>query len=360
MKQIVQIKDGWRHPQSTIVKQSAGSLGWKGIFVYRDVQFRFSVREQKLGAEYRLRGHIVILHPHTGQPMKETETALRVRENRQRQLKKAVAEKAGEMSAKFDKQLNGIFRDHAYAQDMYPLQLFRTFGNEYLRQRGRSPAYRKNLSHRLEKVCGKFGRIHMAQITSTLVRQVYRECGRSAREDILLTYQFFAFCRDRRAYPGDNPLERFIQEEFPRKKRGETERLQRKAGEQKVFSRKDKERSLRLIQEGLQDGRNMGVLLIGDGGLSVEQATKLKWRNVTFDPDDFEWAILRLYKADNAGYTHCYDHPVFPHAGHLLRQRFELLVQEFGIEAVLEFPVVSHAQDPKTPLSASSLTAYCK
>lgn len=105
------------------------------------------------------------------------------------------------MSARFDKQLYSIFRDHAYTQDMYPLQLFRTFGNEYLRQRGRSPTYRKNLSHRLEKVCGKFGRTSMAQITSALVRQVYRECGRSAREDILLAYQFFDFCCDKRAYP---------------------------------------------------------------------------------------------------------------------------------------------------------------
>lgn len=170
MKKLQQIKDGWNHPQSTVVKQNTGSPGWKGIFVYRDVQFRFSVREQKPGAEYRLRGHIVILHPHTGQPIQETKTALRVRENDQRQLKKAIAEKSSEMSARFDKQLNGIFRDHAYAQDMYPLQLFRTFGNDYLRQRGRSPAYRKNLARHLERVCGKFGRTPMAQITSALVR----------------------------------------------------------------------------------------------------------------------------------------------------------------------------------------------
>lgn len=360
MSRIKSIKDGWDHPQSKIVEQASGTPGFKGAFVYHDVKFRFSVREQRPGTEYRLRGHIVILHPHTGQPLKETETALRVRENNLRLLKKAIAQKAGEMSAKFDKRLNSIFRNHAYTQAMYPLQLFRTFGNEYLRQRGRSPAYRKDLTRRLEKICGKLGQTPMTEITSTLIRQVYRECGRSARENILLAYQFFAFCRDRRAYPGDNPLERFIQEEFPRRKRGEAERLQQKAGEQKVFSKADKGYSFQLIREGLRDGRNMGVLLIGDGGLSAEQAAKLKWRDVTFVPDDFDWTILRLYKADNAGYTHCYDHPVFPYAGHLLHQRFELLAQEFGAETAWGLPVVSHAQDPRKPLTASTLTAFCK
>lgn len=355
-----QNKNSLVHPQITLVSENIGASEFKGVCVYHDVIFPFSVCEQKPGVEYRLRGQIKILDPHTGRTIKGSETAIRVRENNPRELKKIISKKVVKLSAKFDKQLNNIFRDHAISQEMYPLQMFRTFGREYLSRRGRSPDYRKDLSHRLEAVCEKFGRTPVAQISPPLIRQVYQYCGKTGHDSILLAYRFFAFCRDRKAYLGDNPLEHFIREELPRKKRGNAELLQRKAGEEKVFSKSEKEQSLRLIKDNLQDGRNMGILLIADGGLSAKEAVEFTWRNIIFSPDDYNYVILQLYKADNAGYTHCYDHPVFPYAGFLLHQRYEKLLEEYDAKAVQDFPVVSHAQNPKVPLTTSTMTAYCK
>lgn len=353
-------QNNFGHPQITLVSKNSGTPGFNGICIYHDVSFQFSVCEQKPGAEYRLRGQIKILDPHTGQTIKGSETALRVRENNPRELKKIISKKVIKLSAKFDRQLNNIFRDHAISQEMYPLQMFRSYGREYLSRRGRSPDYRKDLSHRLETVCEKFGRTPVAQISPPLIRQVYQDCGKAGHDSILLVYRFFAFCRDRKAYLGDNPLERFVREDLPRKKRGNTELLQRKAGEEKVFSKSEKEQSLRLIKDNLQDGRNMGILLIGDGGFSAREAVESTWKNIIFSPDDYNYVILQLYKADNAGYTHCYDHPLFPYAGFLLHQRYEKLLEEYDVKTVQDFPVVSYSQNPKTPLTTSSMTAYCK
>ena len=125
------IKDGWSHPQSKIVPHDSGTPGFKGTFVYHDIPYYFSVREQKPGQEYRLRGQIKILNPYTGRPMKDTTTALRVRENNPRELKKAVAQKAAELSVRFDKPLHNILRDHAASLSMYPLQLLRSFATNF-------------------------------------------------------------------------------------------------------------------------------------------------------------------------------------------------------------------------------------
>lgn len=360
MSKIKAIKDGWSHPHSKIVKITSGTPGYKGTFVHNDIIFKFSVREQKANADYRLRGHIKILDPFIGLPIKDGEIALRVKENNPRKLKEAVAKKAADLYTRFDKEINKLLRNHSVSLAMYPLQLYRSFGSKYLQHRGSKPKYKEILSRQLESVCEKFGHTPISQITPTMCRKVYQDFGKVGRERILLAYKFFDFCRDWKAYSGENPLERIIQEEFPRKKRGDPEHLQQEAGEENVFSQKEKARSLQLIKEGLSDGRNMSILLIADGGLSAEQVSKLKWRDISFDPDDFNLVVLKLYNADNAGYTHCYDRPVFPHAGHLLHQKYEQLVEKFGVEAVQNIPVVSHAKDSKKSLSASAITAHCR
>lgn len=363
------IKTGWKDPRSRIIPHPKDDSGCQGYFYYYDIPFKFSIRGQKRSADYGFRGEITLCDPSTLNPIrtssgghkKTAKVQIRTDSAERKEIKQHIASKAEKLYQKYHTTIKKLLRNPSLSQEAYPLMLYRVYGEEFVRTHcGKNPAYKAQQKRRLEQICGKYDYTPISAITQAQIRNAYKSCGKSGREKILLLNRFLNYCRDLKAYHGDNPVSTFIEKELPAKQKGDSIVLAKRAAKQKFFDAATKENSLQLIMDSLEDGRNMGVLLIGDGGLSAAQAVMLCWKDILFDADDDRYVTISISQPDSAGYTHDYSHPVFPYAGFLLHRRFDLLVKKYGEDKVLDLPVVSQARDPRKAVNASLLASHCK
>lgn len=355
MKSI--IANGWSDHRSKITRNTGVKKGFHGSFFYNDANFEFTADEQKASSCYRLKGQLKLLAPNG----KVLDTVvLYVRVNDMEDVKQKVEQRAIKLCAKHERALLSETRDAASLLDMHAMRAFTAYNGQYLNRRRASPKYRAQLKRKLKYICSLLDNKPLRKITVTDIRKIYAKLVPDAAEVIRLMEQFWDFCKQKGACEGDNPFTEYRRTYLPKRKRGNTERLQKTSAEQQVFDEKSKLRSLTLLLDNIEDGRGTGILLIGDGGLSSSKAAGLTWSSMVFDPDDYSHVTLKMFLPDCAGATHDYTHPVFPYAGILLHRRFDLMAERYGEAEALKLPVVSKAKDATQPLGQRELATYCR
>ncbi|MDO4566088.1 MAG: hypothetical protein Q4B42_02040 [Oscillospiraceae bacterium] len=355
MKSI--LKNGWSDPRSALAENTGVKKGVHGSFWYNDIEFKFTANEQKSGSRYERKGQLSVLSP-VGKTLDVIDLYLRTGDRKE--LREKVERKAAELYAKYERTLTSQTRDSASLLNMHSMRAFTAYNGPFLNMRSLSKKYRADQKRKLKYVCSLFDNKPLGKISVTDIRKSWQKLGSDALEDVQLMGRFWDFCKSKGACVGDNPFTEFRKKQVPKKKRGNTARLQKATGEQKVFDKESKLKSLGILKERLEDGRCMAILLIGDGGLSSSQAAHLRWNDLVFDEQDYSHVTLKIYQPDRAGATHDYTHPMFAYAGRLLHMRFDLLAERYSPDKLANMPVVSKALDAAKPLGQRGITEYCR
>ena len=412
-------KDGWSHLASFIEKGKDGK-GYKGSYQYNDITFSFSFREDNSpSSPYKLRGKVSLISPKDGYimqvgPKKRKEISTRRKEQAENvsgaapvfepekryealnasraayltvdnaeAVKQAVAEKAallyGDNVAQIDKIQHSAakYRNVSFAQavQIYGTRFFTAHYGAVMQRT------RREYEQILRIIGGYLGTIAIDQLRiediKRLARELRKKSGKSpehrndksnkkeaekadstVRRQLTLAGTFWVYYSAIKGCKGDNPFTIFLKSYFSNKIN--PKKLQRDAVTVQVLPTDIEAKLNKMIAEKTEDGRYVAVVLVKDAGLSAKEACSIRWVDVIFDNDIYDYSRISLRRDDIAGATHDFTRPIFPFAGEVLHRRYDLLCKEYGNEAVAEMSVASLGKNPEKSLNSKTLASFCK
>ena len=412
-------KDGWSHPASFIETGKDGT-GYKGSYQYNDITFSFSFREDNsTSSPYKLRGKVSLISPKDGYimqvgPKKRKEISTRRKKQAENEggaapvfepekryeafnasrtayltvdnavaVKQAVAEKAaliyGDNVAQIDKIQHSAakYRNVSFAQavQMYGTRFFTTYYGAVTQRT------RREYEQILRIIGGYLGTTAIDQLRiediKRLARELWKKSGKlpenrndksnkkaaekadsTFRRQLTLAGKFWVYCSAIKGCNGNNPFTIFLRSYFSNKIN--PKKLQRDAVTVQVLPTDIEAKLNQMIAKKTEDGRYAAVVLVKDAGLSAKEACSIRWADVIFDNDIYDYLRISLRRDDIAGATHDFTRPIFPFAGEVLHRRYDLLCKEYDNETVAEMPVASLLKSPEKPLNSKALASFCK
>lgn len=359
--------DVWASDYSYMSPEIDNADHYEGIVMVHGCIMRFSLNKQNPATSLMLyRGTISALCPdrcnviqHTVKTDKEVisknvSEPLYSNENTSIALKSYIEKKAYRLHMKFFDAIRLALMQGVRKETITPTFAFAAYGSTFIKHKYTSSALeddtKQKYFNRLRDWYMRMPDIPMSDFSKSQMSSFLEKYHVSKTVQLVLE-EFWMYCIDKGIAPNNNP--------FPLKeKRNRSgKELSDKAKRPDILS-ENTQKQIYDVCINNPDSIACAVALMLWGGLQAYKAEKLLWKEILFDTNDPDLAILLLTEPDRAGATHIYNRPFFVQATRILRMRYEQLLNEYSEEFLKNTPVVCSFKDITKPMSNSTLIKH--
>ena len=354
--------DLWKNSRSYILPEEDCQPKYNGKILIHGAELRFSLNIQKSGA-YLYRGTMSAMCPdkdevitvslpraEDGQEVSlKASKSINTNEKMLDGIKAFLADRAFGLYAQFSTAINRSLHKSVRKETILPDTAFCLYGQEFIDFAfpNASDESRRKYYSRIEKHYMRFPERPMAEYSGSDMKKYLIEknvCAGTIEE----LRKFWLYCLDRGICLGSDP--------FPEKhKRKPTaDALINKAVRPDELSEETQDKVYEQCMNTC-DAAACATALILWGGLSLDEALKMKWKHIIFDKDDHDLATILLLKSDYAGATHIFNHPLFVQGARILRNRYSLLCESHGGAQLANKLILCHGSSDDKALSRNAL-----
>ena len=342
---------GWKDDRSYLVAECVESRNgkkvlqvYRGVYWYEETEYSVHITEQTSG-RYTGRGVISALGPDgrvveakSKRPKKEalktaketattleTETKAETTEEKtypatkqyirqevyikdvfcEESVKKAVKKAVHKLYAKYSVQLRRMIGQKVKPDTITPQNASALYIDSFIEYKysDKKDGTKKNYRSRLVTFLRALPAIPMREIKPSVVERITKQ-KKLNNVDYNRLRDFWQYCLDRKYAIGENPFSTYRR----RKKTSATR--QREGITPGVLSLAQQDAVFIELLKGTITGSDCGIALQLWGGLEYKTAAALCWKEIRFDSERKDIAIVELRKDNLAGATHNYSKPL--------------------------------------------------
>lgn len=201
--------------------------------------------------------------------------------------------------------------------------------------------------------------VPMGLVNQTMIKAYAREHPKNAKYDLHVARCFWDFCKKKRVYDGENPLDVYFDKLVQHKRTVDPNDAIRKAAELTCLPTEIERKLNQNITRNIHSGEYIGLLLVKECGLSAKKACAYKWKDIIFN-NNFEYVTMTIQNDELVGAVHNYTQPITPFAAEILKYRYEELLNSYSKEELQEMHIASKKNNPKKQLDPKVLTTLCR
>ncbi len=360
--------DGWNNKNAVFAK-AKDRYAFSGTYLYRGLQFPFSISEQKQG-KYLMRGHIGIVSPVDGYLMQLNENTqvatvkvpgekavkhpaksviraeIYCNSSCEMDIKVAIADAAEKLYLKNLPTILAQQKRTVRPEKISPAAAAYLYAQKYVADTYKG-ASQETSQKRVETLKKMFASLPDISMRDYLLNRIleWKKGKKLSKENQKAMMDFWEWLLKKGYAVGQNPFP-------PLPKKTVSPKVKQMRAQ--LPEELDVEQQDTLYTQLCKDppsGAKCGISLMLWGGLTASSAVKLHWYDVLIKDDTVQLKIKR----EPSGPTQNYRRPVFPQAAEFLRQRYDKLCQRYDVAEVAKMPIVSQVKNPNKAMSANEL-----
>ncbi len=211
----------------------------------------------------------------------------------------------------------------------------------------------------IRRVAAFVSSVSMGDITQAMIKSYARQYPKNAKHDLFVAKHFWSFCKQKRVYNGENPLDIYFDKLVQHKRTVDPREAIREATELTCLPTEIERNLNNIITTNIHSGEYIGLLLVKECGLPAKKACEYKWKDIKFN-NDLEYTTLIIHNYELVGAVHNYTRPITPFAAEILKKRYAELLNSYSKEELEKMYIASNKVNPEKQLVPKVLTTLCR
>ncbi|MGI6124392.1 MAG: hypothetical protein ACOYIG_09430 [Acetivibrionales bacterium] len=382
---------GFKDKRSTYEKvyRNESKLRIYGICYIHDIPMKYYLNQQSNRTLFR--GRISIISPADGQilqmrgknrrekisDLKQRNSPILDRTGRQEafnatselyvntfndeEIKRHIEKAALKLFAKYEPSIRIIQKEIGQSAKSTALTALMLYLDDFERKIYASlrPKTRKSKRCALKRVAAYVSSVPMGEVTQAMLKAYAREHSKTAKSDLLVARHFWDFCKKKRVFNNENPLDVYFDSIIQHKRKVNPGKAVQRATELTCLPTVIESKLNQIIASNINNGEYIGLLLVKECGIPAKLVCESKWKEIIFNKE-LDYVSIIIRKDELAGAIHNYTRPLTPFAASILTNRYTELLKTYSMEQLQEMYVASRKNDPERPLEPKALTTLCR
>jgi len=285
---------------------------------------------------------------------------LRVRSTDPHTIKMIIMMKVLELFSENILRLSSAAQKMGRIEDMSFSLATAMYGGKYIKKLSGSRDKKHRIKQRLTRVAKLMGPKPIKDLDKKDIEGLAIAIGSNAGQYIVAARKFLDTLASeyQRPISGQNGFTEYIRSEEMKKKKKENDRKKAKEDcvNTDVFSEAELLRLHRKIDEDIEDGRSMALVLAGEN-IPVAEGCKLLWRDLHFTQD---WVWIKYRRDRLTGGQKDFTFAATRFGCRMLRKRYLFVCGKVGEKKARELPIISTAGDVYQSVGQGAATNYCR
>ena len=156
------------------------------------------------------------------------------------------------------------------------------------------PKTRKSKRCALKRVAAYVSSVPMGEVTQAMLKAYAREHSKTAKSDLLVARHFWDFCKKKRVFNNENPLDVYFDSIIQHKRKVNPGKAVQRATELTCLPTVIESKLNQIIASNINNGDYIGLLLVKECGIPAKLVCESKWKEIIFNKElDYVSIIIR-------------------------------------------------------------------